>query len=140
MDELLKLGLMFLTESRGGQRGGASAGRVTTAALCMGLAIVAITAGVACGIAALWIYLIPIIGPAGAALSAAAVFLITGGVLMLVARNLFRTPPRAAIEDADAEPLAEELLGVLREGIERHKGASLLAALVAGLAAGSANR
>lgn len=138
MDDLLKLGLMFLTETRAGQRGSSNAGRMTTGALYTGMAVVAVTAGIACGVAALWIYLIPVIGPAGAALSAAGVFLITGGALMLIARNLFRPSPD---EDMlEREPLADELVGLLRDGVERHKGASLLAALVAGLAAGSNNR
>lgn len=138
MDDLLKLGLMFLTEPRGLQRGAGTAGRMTTGALCTGMAIVAIAAGVACGVAALWIYLIPVIGAAGAALSAAGVFLMTGGALMITARNLFRPASDEGIEDR--EPLADALLGILRDGVERHKGASLLAALVAGLTAGSVGR
>jgi hypothetical protein len=138
MDELLRLGLMFLTETRAMQRGGSTAGRVTTGALCTGMAVVAMTAGIACGVAALWIYLIPVIGAAGAALAAAGVFLITGGALMMIARNLFRPSSDEVVEQA--EPLADELMGILREGVERNKGASLLAAVVAGLAAGSASR
>jgi hypothetical protein len=138
MDELLKLGLMFLAESRGIQRSGSTASRVTTGALCTGMAIVAVTAGIACGVAALWIYLVPVIGAGGAALSAAGVFLITGGALMMIARNLFRPSPDEIGDDG--EPLADELMGILRDGVERNKGASLLAALVAGLAAGSASK
>lgn len=138
MDEILKLGLMFLAESRGIQRRGSTAGRVTTGALCTGMAIVAVTAGVACGVAALWIYLIPVVGAGGAALSATGVFLITGGALMMVARNFSRPSPDE-IMDED-EPIADELIGILRDGVERNKGASLLAALVAGLAAGSASK
>ncbi len=138
MDDLLKLGLMFLTETRAMQRGGSTAGRVTSGALCTGMAIVAVTAGIACGVTALWIDLVPVIGAAGAALSAAGVFLITGGALMMIARNLFRPAPDDVVEEV--EPIAEELIGILRDGVERNKGASLLAALVAGLAAGSASR
>lgn len=138
MDELLKLGLMFLANSRGIQRGANTASRVTTGALCTGMAIVAVTAGVACGVAALWIFLIPVIGAGGAALSAAGVLLITGGALMLIARSLFHPSPDEVIDEGG--PLADEFLGILRDGVERNKGASLLAALVAGLAAGSARK
>jgi hypothetical protein len=135
MDDLLRLVMMFVAESRAAQRAGIDASRMTTGVLCTGCAMISVIAGIACGVAALWIYLVPIIGSAGAALTAAGIFLVLSGTLMFVARNMFRPAPEALADKA--EPVVDEIVDLLRDGFERHKGASLLAALVAGLAAGS---
>ncbi len=135
MDELLKLALMFVTESRSLQRGGGNASRFTAGAVCTGCAVISVISGFACAVTALWIYLVPVIGAAGAALAAAGIFLILSGVLMFVARSMFQSPVEEAVEET--EPLVDDIVGMLRDGFERHKGASLLAAVVAGLAAGS---
>lgn len=137
MDELLKLALMFVTESRGLPRGGGNATRMTAVALCTAFAIVTTTAGIACGVAALWIYLAPLIGAAGAALAAAGVFMVMSGILIFVARNMFRPAEHVAVSGA---PVADEISALLRTGFGRHKGASLLAALVAGIASGSSHK
>ena len=137
MDDLLKLALMFVTESHGHPRGGGNVTRMTAAAFCTAFAVVTITAGMACGVAALWIYLAPLIGAAGAALSAAGVFLVLSGILMFVARNMFRPVDSVAVT---GEPVTEEIAALLRTSFGRHKGATLLTALVAGIAAGSARK
>lgn len=137
MNELLKLALMFVTESRGHPRGGGNATRMTAAALCTAFAVVTITAGMACGVAALWIYLAPLIGAAGAALSAAGVFLLLSGILMFVAPSMFRPAENVAVT---GEPGTDEIAALLRTSFGRHKGVTLLTALVAGIAAGSAHK
>jgi hypothetical protein len=136
MDNLIKVALMVLADRRPNTSG---ASRITAGALCTGFAVIAMAAGIACGLAALWIFLIPRVGSAAAALTVAGVLLVSSGVLMLMARSLFSSDD----EDEDGLPrpaFGEELLDEFREGFENNKTSALLAALVAGLAAGSASR
>ena len=135
MDNLIKVALMLLTDRPSRQGFGT---RITTGALCTGFALITLAAGIACGLAALWLYLIPIVGSAGAALAVAAVLLIVSGVMMLVARNMFA--PGEADPDDVRPALGEELLEGLREGFEENKVMVLLAALVAGLVVGGSNK
>jgi hypothetical protein len=133
MDQLFKVALMLLTGRQSSQGLGA---RITAGALWSGLAAVMMMAGVACILTALWIYLIPRIGPAGAALTVGGILLLLSGILVLVARSSF-TPDES---EADMPALGEELLEELREGFEEHKGLALLAALAAGLLVGKSKR
>jgi hypothetical protein len=139
MESILKLALMFLADRRGGEPSGAT--RVTAGAACTGFAIVTLMAGIGCATAALWIYLIPRVGEAGAALSVAAVFLVSSGILLLVARNMF-TPDAedAAPGVAGLADMGEELFEELRAGFGNNKSAVVMAALVAGLLAGRASK
>jgi len=133
MDQLFKVALMLLTGRQSSQGLGA---RITAGALWSGLAAVMMMAGVACILTALWIYLIPRIGPAGAALTVGGILLLFSGILVLVARSSF-TPDES---EADMPALGEELLEELRESFEEHKGLALLAALAAGLLVGKSKR
>jgi len=133
MENLLKIAFMILSQPRPGET---AAGRMTTGALCTAFAAVALFAGIACMIAALWIYLIPEVGPVSAALIVGAVLLFLSGILFLVARSIF-TPDQSA---PPQPAIGEELMELLRDGIEDNKGAALMAALVAGLMAGGLGR
>jgi len=134
MEQIIKVALMLLTDRRSGGESGAT--RMTTGAVCTGYALLTLTAGLACALTALWLYLVPRIGAAGAALAVAGVLLVTSGILMLVARSMF-TPDDS---DEEAPAFGEELLEGLREGFEGNKSLALMAAVVAGLIAGSKQR
>ena len=136
MDKLIKVALMILTDRPSHQGLGT---RITTGALCTGFALITLAAGIACALAGLWIYLIPVVGPVGAALWIAAILLFVSAMMMLVARSMFS----AGAVDPEAESpatLGEELLDGLREGFGENKTSVLLAALVAGLVAGAMNK
>jgi len=133
MEQIIKVALILLADRRSGSESGAT--RMTTGAACTGFALLSLTAGFACALAALWLFLEPRIGAAGAALAAAGVLFVSSGILMLIARNMFSSD-----EAADAPALGEELLDDLRDGFENNKGMALMAALVAGLVAGSNQR
>ena len=135
MENLIKVALMILTDRPSRQGLGT---RITTGALCTGFALITLAAGVACGLAGLWIYLIPVVGPVGAALWIAAILLFVSAMMMLVARAMFTA---GEVDDDDEAPaLGEELLSGLLEGFSENKTSVLLAALVAGLVAGGMNK
>ncbi len=138
MESILKIALMFLADRRGGEP---SAGtRITAGAVCTALAVMTLVTGIGCGTAALWIFLIPRVGEATAALTVAAVFLVSSGVLMLVARSMFQ-PDEAEQEEAPGlADIGEELFEKLCEGLGANKSAVIMAALVAGLLAGRATK
>ncbi len=96
-----------------------------------------VVAGLGCGMAALWLYLAPQIGAAGAALSVAAVLMVSAGILLLIARSQFQNNQAA---DDDLPPLGEELFEELREGFEKNKMVALMAAVVAGLLVGNGRK
>jgi hypothetical protein len=130
MENIIKVALMLLADRRPGEASGAT--RITTGALCSGFAFMTMAAGIACGLAALWMFLEPRIGHVGAALTVASILLVLSGILLLVARSMF-TPD----EDIPAGPaIGEELMDELRAGFEENKGLALMAALVAGLVFG----
>jgi hypothetical protein len=138
IDSLLKFAVLMLMELRGGGSGRV-ASRTAAGAVCGLFAVLTLGAGMACLITALWIYIAPSIGPAGAALVCGGIFLIVSGGLTLVARTMFGADSAAA--PASVSPLlADDMVAQLRRGFEKHKGAALLAALLAGMAAGDAQR
>jgi len=102
---------------------------VLLAALCAG-------AAVGCGIAALWIYLVPLIGAVGAPLVVAGVFLVLCLILLAAARSVLRSrkPVRVKIDGSEIE------IGDVERLIRGHKGTALLIAVVAGLLAANQAR
>jgi hypothetical protein len=136
IDGLLRLATMAAAVS--GKTGSivGTTSRMTAAAVCASLAAVSVIAAGGCAAAALWLFAIPHVGAAGAPLVAAGGLLVFCVVLMAVARGVLRYRRRAPSSTAAPElPLGE----VLRFFSE-NKGAVLLAALVAGLAAGNSGR
>ena len=89
-------------------------------------------AAVVCGLTSIWLYAIPLVGPACAPL-------IVGGVLLAIAAGIFgatrlgrQRRPIGSPPEASAQVLVDEATRLTRA----HKAPMLLAALVAGLEVG----
>lgn len=96
-----------------------------------------VVAAIGCAVAALWLLLAPLVGAAGAALSAAAALLAMGGTILGVRAIVARRRARpAANSGRDCQDLAE----ALQLSFSANKAALLLAALAAGAAAADARR
>lgn len=109
--------------------------RLASAALAALAAAVGGVAALACGLASLWIYAVPHVGPAGAPLIVAAVLVALTLVAVAIARHAMHTTPSPPVTTTPAFPLADALLLV-----KHHKVGALLAAAFAGLAAGTAKK
>jgi hypothetical protein len=105
-------------------------------ALIGAIAAVAATSAVGCLVAALWLFVLPSFGPAGAALIAAGALGLLSLVLIALALVIDRRARRRARFKHDSEMAQMEASRLLNH----RTGAMLLGALVAGLAAGSAHR
>ena len=114
-------------------RARAGMARISMAALCGALAGVAAMASLGCGLAALWIVVLPHAGPAGTALVLAGVLAVLFLILSALAWSLVRRDWRRS----SVEPGAEASLLAATQLFRAHKGTMLLAALVAGLNAGA---
>ena len=136
IDGVLRLATMAAAASGKAGNVGKATGRMTAAALCASLAAVSVIAAGGCAVAALWLYAIPHVGAAGAPLVAAGGLLVFCAVLMVVARGVLHYRRRASRSMPAPGSLLEEALRLFGE----NKGAMLLAALVAGLAAGNSGR
>ncbi len=136
MGSLIKLAAWLLIES--GRAGSVRAAtiRMTTAALCAGLAAVLMPAALGCVATALWIFTLPSLGPVGAPLVVAAtlstVVLILATAAWLIMRHSWRR--------RDAATAPQLLLSEATRLFNEHKGAVLLAAIVAGMAAANGGR
>lgn len=110
-------------------------GRITIAALAGVLAGVAALASVGCGLAALWIVVLPHLGPAWTILGLAGILVALCLALLALAFALVRRDrrqPQINVDTATSLLAAKQLFG-------EHKGTMLMAALVAGLNAGAAS-
>jgi len=140
MGNLIKVATWALIEF--GKAGGArtAATRVTAVALCAGLAAVLSLAALGCAAAAFWIGLLPMVGAVGAPLVVAASLttaaLILAASAWLVMRDRRPGPDAAMMPDLLLPDLVSEATRLFRE----HKGAVLLAALVAGMAVAQGGR
>jgi hypothetical protein len=133
MGGLLKLAEAVLALGRFASGFGAAVRRGGIALICVLIAVLLALTAAGCATAALWIYLLPLLGPAGAPLAAAGALLIIALALLLVARRVLRAQPTGAPPSADA---AAELARLTKD----HKVEMLVAALTAGLVAGAGNR
>jgi hypothetical protein len=109
------------------------------AVLCLILAFWLVLAGFACTAAAVWIFAQPTAGSLGAALITAAVLLIACLALAVTAWAVLRSKPKAA--STQALPISPDQL--LAQGLQlfkEHKGAVLLAALLAGMVSETQSR
>jgi hypothetical protein len=110
--------------------------RLTAAAFCAVLAVVLLLAALACAAAALWIFTLPSLGPVGAPLAVAgtltAVMLVMAAAAGLILR---RRRPASGIDMAP-----QFLLSEATRLFSEHKGAVLLAAALAGMAAANGGR
>ncbi len=122
-------------------RMGQRARRMTAAAWFALLATTFATASVGCGVAALWIFMLPAVGPVGAPLIAAGALLLLCLALVATIRGILRRGPTpisaAAVPDAAIPAL---LIAEASRLLDENKGAALLAALLAGAVAGDTRR
>ena len=133
MDGVLRFAIDMIL-GRGGAAGVVAATRRTAmAALPMTVAALCAMAAFGCVVAALWLFALPYVGPAGAALCAAGLLLAGALAMALLAKSLTRPEPRPAPPPIAADALIAEAMRVFRD----HKGAVFAAALVAGLCAGN---
>lgn len=136
MGGLIELAISVLAESGKTGSAGAAAIRMASAALCAGLAAVAMLATLGCAATALWMFTLPTHGPVGALLIVVAalstVTLILASAAWLIVRSR-RQQPRAAISP---QSMLSEAMRLFNE----HKVAVLLAAVVAGVAAANGGR
>jgi hypothetical protein len=119
-----------------GQIGLAAATRISIMVLCSAFAAVAATGAVGCLVAALWVAALPHLGPAGAALAAAGAL----GLISLIPIALVFTIGHRGRRQARVSPDTQTALIEVSRLLKESKGAMLLGALIAGLAAGSAHR
>ena len=96
--------------------------------------LIAVAWGCLC--AALWIGLIPALGPVGAPLAVAGLCIVVAGILALIAWSLIRRR-RAPVSP---QLQFDALLGEGSRLINEHKGAALLVAALLGMLAGNSGR
>jgi hypothetical protein len=142
MDALMRAAAIAFAEVAAGNRIGVAARRMTAAAWCAAIAAAFATASAGCGVAALWIFVLPDVGPVGAALiAAAALLLLCLSLLATVAVILRRRRPAplpTAVVPVAALPVV--LIAEATRLFDENKGAALLAALLAGATAGTRDR
>jgi hypothetical protein len=136
MGSLIKLAAWALIES--GRAGSARAAtiRMSAAALCAGLAAMLVLAAFGCAATALWIAVLPALGPVGAPLVVAAGLSIVTLIVAMIGWQIVR-------HGRQRSPVAvapEFLLSEATRFFSEYKGAVLLAALVAGMAAANGSR
>jgi hypothetical protein len=141
MDVLMEAVAMAFAEITASDRIRVAARRMTAAACCAVLAAAFATASVGCAVAALWIFVLPEVGLVGAPLIAAAALLFLCLSLLAIVRSVLRRQPAA--HPAAAVPSAAVPALLIAEAsrlFDTNKGAALLAALLAGAAAGGIDR
>ena len=134
MSDLIRFGLALAAASARRQ-GRQTTAHVAWAALAWVAAGGCALAALACGLAALWICVQPLVGAAGALAIVAGVLLALCLTLLALSRyGLKRRPVRSA--DANVPLLLAEATRLVRD----HKSSVLMAALLAGLVAGSSEK
>ncbi len=136
MGGLLKLALTALAASSQTSALKVFTGRIIAALVLGGLGLLLVLAAWGCLCAAIWIWLTPSLGPVGAPLVVAAICLVVGGVLGLVAWELTRRQRPRPTSDLNVDALLSDAGRLINE----HKGAALLAAALLGLFAGNGRR
>jgi hypothetical protein len=136
MGGLLKLALTALAASSQTSALKVFTRRLIAALVLGGLGLLLVLAAWGCLCAAIWIWLTPSLGPVGAPLVVAAICLVVGGVLGLVAWELTRRRRPRPASDLNVDALLSDAGRLFNE----HKGAALLAAALLGLFAGNGRR
>ena len=136
MGSLLKLALTALAASSQTSALKIFTGRMLAAGVIGVVATLLIAAAWGCLCAALWIGLIPALGPVGAPLAVAALCIVVAGILALIAWSLIRRR-RAPVSP---QLQFDALLGEGSRLINEHKGAALLVAALLGMLAGNSGR
>ena len=128
--DLIKLALLF-AERTGGRDGQQAAAHVARVAVATASCVCCGVAAMACALVALWLYVLPQVGPTGAPLVVAGVLLAM--CLALVALLRYGLKPRPAPASGVAPSV---LIAETARLVNENKAAALLAALLAGLVAG----
>ena len=131
MNDLVRFVLALAAVDAGRQSRWTTARVAYTAVACV-VAGGCTVAALACGIAALWIYTLPFAGTVGAPAIAAGVLLTPCLTLLALSRYGLKRRP---VPSADAN--VSLLLGEATRLVLDHKSSVLMAALLAGLIAGS---
>ncbi|HYL32898.1 MAG TPA: phage holin family protein [Stellaceae bacterium] len=115
MGGIVNLALAILAEITTFERIRKRAPRIATAVLLVVLAFAVVAGGFGCAVAALWIWLLPVVGPWGAPLICAGVLILMAGGLIGGGYCLARSRPKTvnstlatAIESGDFAPLIHE--------------------------------
>jgi hypothetical protein len=141
MDALLKAAAITFVKIAAGDRIGAAVRRNGVAAGCAVAGAAFAAASIGCAVAALWVFVLPKVGPVGAPLIAAAALLSACLTLLAIMRSILRrrpTPLPAAVVPPAADPAV--LIAEAMRLFDENKGAALLAAVLAGISAGSPGR
>jgi len=110
---------------------------MATAGFCAVVAAAALVGALGAAIAALWLWVLPFLGPAGTALAMAIVMgLVAAGLIAVACKRMKPLDSEDGVTDPDIDVLLDEGLRIYRN----HKGLALAAALVAGLASGIGKR
>lgn len=135
VDQLLKIGLAALTGGAVAQAGRAAK---RTATYVAGLVFAGLLAAAAagCGLAALWVRLVPEVGVIGAWLITAAALLLGSGIVLLITLRAHARHERIDAPVAPALPSAADLKQMI-QGLE---WPLVAAALAAGIFAGKRRR
>lgn len=136
MGSLIKLATWALIET--GRAGSARAAtvRMAAAAFCASLAVVLALAAFGCAATALWVATLPALGPVGAPLVVAIGLSAVTLILAVIGWQIVRH----SRQRLDVAVAPEFLLTEATRIFSEHKGAVLLAALVAGMAVASGSR
>jgi hypothetical protein len=132
MAAVLSSAIMAFVRSGAAVAIASSAERMAKAALGAIVAAVLVAASVVCALAALWIWEVPRLGPAGAPLVVAGILFVVG----LVALGVMQHTLRAGRPSSHSYPAPDLLLADAMHLFKDHKGTVLMAALIAGLMAG----
>lgn len=135
MDPLIRTAILAIARS-GAVDMMVPSGERLAATLCATFAAALLAVSVGCTSAALWIWAVPRFGPVGAPLAVAASLLVLGLAALLLMRHLSRSRRAACRSNPPPDILLAEAMRVFKD----HKGSVLLAALMAGLAAGRSER
>jgi hypothetical protein len=136
MGSLIKLALSALAASSQTSALAAFSGRMITGGVLGVVALLLAGAAWGCACAALWIALIPALGPVGAPLLVAGVCLSVAGFLALGAWQLVRRRRARAVNHLQLDAVMAEAGKLIQE----HKVEAVVAAIVAGFVAGNSGR
>lgn len=135
MSDMFKL-VLALGQAAGARSGRRLLARAATSAALGAVALICIIAALGCAIAALWIYLAPLLGPAGAPL-------VVGGALLSIAvlvAIVMRYGIGASRRSRPGNDASSLLLAETQRLLKDHKGSVLTGAILAGLVAGLTRR
>lgn len=136
MGSLIKLALSALAASSQTSALAAFSGRMVAGGVLGVVALLLAGAAWGCACAALWIALIPALGPVGAPLVVAGVCLSVAGLLALAAWQLVRRRRARAVNHLQLDAVMAEAGKLIQE----HKVEAIVAAIVAGFVAGNSGR